>query len=98
MDTATIIGALASVASVASFTPQVVKVVKTRDLKAISAPAYAVTVTSFALWTSYGVLLGKWPLIATNAICLVLAAFILAMKLLPQGKRDAVADAVDPAK
>ena len=37
--------------------------------------------TAFALWTTYGVFLGKWPIIATNAICLVLAAFILTMKL-----------------
>lgn len=98
MDTATIVGALASIASVVSFTPQAVKVVRTRDLKAISAPAYAVTVTSFALWTTYGVLLGEWPLIATNAICFCFAAFILVMKLLPSSQRDAVADAVDPAK
>lgn len=52
--------------------------------------------TSFATWTVYGILLAQWPLIATNAICFVLAAFILVMKLLPRRKRDHVADALDP--
>ena len=36
-----------------------------------------------ALWLAYGVLLGQWPLIATNSICLGLAAFIRVMKILP---------------
>ena len=47
--------------------------------------------------TTYGILLGQWPLIVTNAICLALSSFILAMKLLPGRKRDAVADAVAAA-
>jgi MtN3 and saliva related transmembrane protein len=45
----------------------------------------------------YGVALGQWPLIATNGICLVLAAFILVMKILPASGKRAVADALDPS-
>jgi MtN3 and saliva related transmembrane protein len=56
------------------------------------------TVTGFALWTAYGVILGKWPLIVTNTICLGLSAFILTMKLLPQRQKNLVADAVDPTR
>jgi len=67
-------------------------------MEGISTGMYAVTVIGFMLWLTYGLLLGQWPLIATNAICLVLAMFILAMKLLPRRKRDAVADAIDPGK
>jgi MtN3 and saliva related transmembrane protein len=48
------------------------------------------------LWTAYGVLLAQWPLIATNAICLLLSAFILAMKILPRRRKEAVAEALDP--
>ena len=36
-----------------------------------------------------------WPLIASNSICLILSAFILTMKLLPQRQKEKVADAVD---
>lgn len=97
MNIATLVGALAAIASTASFAPQAVKAVRTRDLSGISARGYAVTVSAFALWLAYGALLRQWPLVASNAVCLLLSGFILAMKLLPQRKRDKVADAVDPA-
>ena len=96
MDAAAFVGTLAALASIASFTPQAWKIIRTRDTDAISAPMYALTVVGFALWTSYGLLLGQWPLIVTNSICLALSGFILTMKLLPPRKRDKVADALDP--
>ena len=96
MDMATWVGSLAALASTTSFMPQAWKVVRTRDTRAISAGMYAVTVLGFALWLVYGLLLGQWPLIVTNATCLALSAFILAMKLLPRRYRATVADAVDP--
>ena len=96
MELVTIIGSLAAIASTVSFTPQAWKIIRTRDTDAISAPMYGLTVVGFALWTSYGILLGEWPLIITNSICLVLSGFILTMKLLPPPKRDKVADALDP--
>jgi MtN3 and saliva related transmembrane protein len=96
MSLETLLGAFAALCSTASFAPQAVKIVRTRETKDISLAMYLLTVTGFAAWTSYGVVLGRWPLIAANGICLVLSAFILAMKLLPRGKKDAVADAVTP--
>lgn len=96
IDLPTLIGGLATVASITSFTPQAWKIIRTRDTKSISAGTYALTVTGFALWLAYGALLGQWPLIATNAICLLLSAFILVMKLLPAEKKEAVAAAIDP--
>lgn len=96
MDTATIIGSLATIASTTSFVPQAWKVIRTRDLKGVSTGMYAVTVVGFSLWLTYGLLLGQFPLIVTNGICLLLSAFILVMKLLPKHKRDAVADTLDP--
>jgi MtN3 and saliva related transmembrane protein len=92
----TIIGACAAVASTVSFVPQAWKIIKSRRTSDISAAMYAVTVIGFALWTAYGVMLAQWPLIFTNAICLVLSAFILAMKLLPRRQKNAIADALDP--
>lgn len=96
MNIATLVGALAAIASTASFAPQAVKVVRTRDVSAISAASYAVTVAGFALWLAYGIMLGQWPLIASNGVCFLLSGFILAMKLLSRGKRDKVAHAIDP--
>jgi MtN3 and saliva related transmembrane protein len=96
MDTATIIGSIAAVLSTASFTPQAWKIIKSRETKDISAGMYALTVTGFAMWTTYGIILMQWPLIVTNSICLVLSAFILTMKLLPRREKNKVADILDP--
>ena len=96
MDPASIVGVLATICSTTSFVPQAWKVIRTRDTSAISKGMYAITVTGFALWLAYGLLLGQWPLIVTNGICLALSAFILAMKLLPRPQKEAVADTLDP--
>lgn len=97
MDAATLVGGFASAASIVSFAPQAYRIIKTRDTKDLSPVAYTLTVCAFALWTAYGVLLGKWPLIVTNAVCLVFATFILFMRLLPRRQREQVADALIPA-
>lgn len=96
MEISAIIGTLAALCSITSFTPQVWKIIKSRHTSDISAGMYVLTCTGFALWTAYGIYLGAWPVIVTNAVCLVLAGFILTMKLLPQRKKDEVADALDP--
>jgi len=96
MDIAQIVGWLATLASTISFVPQAWKIVKTRNTEDISSAMYMVTVTGFALWTTYGLLLGAWPLIVTNSLCLVFSGFILAMKLLPPQEVEAVADVLDP--
>ena len=96
MDIATLVGAVAAVASTVSFVPQAVKIIHTRDTRSISAGMYAITITGFALWTAYGAMQGAWPLIASNAICLALSGFILAMKLLSRDQKEAVASALEP--
>ena len=96
METATIVGSVAALASTVSFTPQAWKIIKSRSTHDISTGMYSLTVGGFMLWTIYGVLLGQWPLIVTNSICLLLAGFILMMKLLPRSKKEKVADALDP--
>lgn len=94
MDLAVVVGGLATLCSVASFTPQAWKIIRTRDTDSLSTGMYALTVTGFTLWLAYGLLLGQWPLILTNGACLALSSFILVMKLLPRRKREAVADAI----
>ena len=97
LEIVTIVGALAALCSTTSFAPQAWKIIKSRDTSGISSRMYMVTVVGFALWLAYGIMKGEWPLIVTNGICLVLSGFILIMKLLPKPKKDAVADALDPA-
>jgi MtN3 and saliva related transmembrane protein len=96
MDATSIVGSLATLASTTSFAPQAWKIVRTCDASAISARMYTITVVGFSLWLTYGLLLGEWPLIVTNGVCLVLSAFILLMRVLPRGRREALATMLRP--
>lgn len=96
LDASLVIGAAAAVVSTASFMPQAWKIIRSRNTEAISAGMYSLTVAGFALWLAYGVLLGQWPLIVPNSLCLILAGFILIMKRLSTARRDALADHLDP--
>ncbi len=96
MTIATLVGACATILSTASFSPQAWKILKTRKAKDVSATMYGLTVSAFALWLAYGVLLDQWPLIATNGICLVFSGLVLVLKILPPRARNKLADAVDP--
>ena len=42
-------------------------------------------------WLAFGILKREWPLVLSNAICLALSGFILAMKVLPASSRKKVA-------
>lgn len=77
----TALGSVAGVLSTSSFVPQVMKAWRERDTRAISTRMYVVTVTAFALWIVYGVLLGSVPLVVFNLASLALAASILVLKL-----------------
>ena len=74
-------GMLAGLCSTASFLPQVLKTWRDGDTDAISLKMYLVTVTAFALWIGYGVLIGNWPVMIFNALSLLLSASILVMKI-----------------
>ena len=75
------IGALASVLTTISFVPQVWRVWKTRSTHDLSLIMYLIFTTGVALWLVYGVMIGSWPIIVGNAITVVLAGIVLAMKL-----------------
>ena len=76
-----VIGTAAGLCSMASFVPQIVKIVREREASAVSLRMYMVTVTGFSLWIAYGVMLMSWPIMVTNSVCLVLTATILALRL-----------------
>lgn len=81
MPLADIVGSFAALCSMASFTPQIAKIVVERDASAVSLRTYGVTVTGFASWVVYGVVTDSWPVVASNAVCLVLSGVILLLKL-----------------
>ena len=75
-----LVGAAAGICSMASFTPQLVKIWRERDASSISLRMYVVTVTGFTLWTIYGLLSKSWPVTLSNTVCLCLSAAILVLK------------------
>lgn len=77
---ANLVGAAAALCSMASFTPQIVKIWRERDAASISLRMYVVTVTGFSLWMVYGILIESWPVIGANTVCLTLSATVLALK------------------
>ena len=74
------LGSGAALCSMASFTPQVLKIWQAKDAESISLRMYALSVLGFSLWTAYGVLIGRWPLVACNAVCLGMCVAILVLK------------------
>ena len=75
------VGTIAACLTTASFLPQVWLSFKTRDVSGVSLGMYSVFTVGVALWLVYGLLLGAWPIVVANAITLLLALAILAMKL-----------------
>lgn len=76
-----VIGYIAACLTTLSFLPQAIHTFRTRDVSGISLGMYAMFTTGVALWLVYGVLVAAWPVVAANAITLVLALAILLMKL-----------------
>ncbi len=81
LSVASMVGFVAGMCSAGSFVPQVVKAWREGDTEAISKRMYVVTVSAFSLWIVYGVMIGSWPIIAFNAISLLLSGAILALKM-----------------
>lgn len=76
-----LVGAAAATLTTICWLPQAIRVIRTRDTRAISLVAYTTFGAGLALWLSYGLLLGSWPLIAANTITLALVLVIIWMKL-----------------
>ncbi len=81
MINADIIGSFAATLTTTAFVPQAWKVYCTRHTADISLGMYALFTTGVALWLTYGLLLGAWPIIIANCITLILAGAVLWMKL-----------------
>ena len=75
------IGYLAGALTTIAFVPQVVRILRTRSAHDISWGMFVILSAGVALWLGYGVLLASPPLIAANAVTLVLVLAILVLKL-----------------
>jgi MtN3 and saliva related transmembrane protein len=76
-----LVGGAAATLTTLCWVPQAVRILRTRDTRAISLATQAAFTLGIALWLAYGILIGSWPVTIANVVTLVLVAAILALKL-----------------
>ena len=81
-DLSTLLGYPAAFLTTIAFVPQAWQSWRTRDLSGISLPMYALFTLGVALWLGYGLAIGSLPVIAANAVTLMLASVVLWLKIL----------------
>jgi MtN3 and saliva related transmembrane protein len=81
MNVETSIGLVAGLLTTAAFVPQVLQVWKSRSARDLSLPMYLIFTAGVALWLTYGLMTGAVPVIAANAVTLLLAGAVLVMKI-----------------
>lgn len=76
-----LVGFIAAILTTVSFVPQAVRTVRTRDTAGISLAMYVLFTAGTACWLAYGIAIGSWPVILSNAVTCSLASAILLLKL-----------------
>jgi len=89
----TIVGMIAGCLSTAAFVPQVLKIRREGDTRAISTRMYVLRDLGFVLWLAYGLALRSTPLIVFNILSLLLGGTILVLKLRGRAREARVAAA-----
>lgn len=82
MDTAEIIGYIATFLITICYIPQVVHTYRSKDVSGISLGMYCALSLGVGLWLIYSIMLSLTPLIICNGLSLLMIIMILVMKLL----------------
>jgi MtN3 and saliva related transmembrane protein len=75
------LGFVAAFLTTAAFVPQLVRVLRLRSAREISLPTFLMFSAGVFLWLLYGIYSGSRPVIASNAVTLVISVSILVLKL-----------------
>jgi MtN3 and saliva related transmembrane protein len=89
MDYIQALGLLAAFFTTIANIPQAVKVIRTRNVKSLSAATYAMLFIGMLLWVAYGIIRNDLPIILANSIAGALCGIILVMKLICRNQDDA---------
>jgi MtN3 and saliva related transmembrane protein len=79
--TVQVLGFVAAALTTLAFVPQALLTWRRRRAEGVSLGMYALFTLGVALWLVYGVAIHAWPVIISNAVTLLLALFILGMKI-----------------
>ena len=75
------IGFLAALLTTVAFVPQLVKAWKSKETKDLSLGMLCLFNFGIVSWLVYGIAITSWPIILANSVTLVLALWILGLKL-----------------
>ncbi len=81
MDLPLVLGLGAGFLTTVAFIPQVARIWRTKSARDVSLHTFVTFTAGVALWLAYGIVMQEPPMILWNAVTLVLAGAILAMKL-----------------
>ena len=76
------VGYLAAFLTTIAFVPQAWMTWNNKHARGVSLGMYIIFTLGIALWLAYGILIQVWPMIIANTITLLLASFILMMKIM----------------
>ncbi len=74
-------GFLAAFCTTIAFVPQLVRVIRLKSARDISLPTFLLFSIGVFLWLIYGIFAHDGPVIASNAVTLILSVSILSLKL-----------------
>jgi len=81
MNTITLLGLAAAICTTASFLPQAIMTIRTKNTSGISLYMYTLFTTGTLLWFLFGLFSNNAPVILANAVTLVFAIIILFYKI-----------------
>lgn len=81
LETHEIVSYVAATCTTASFLPQAILTIKTKDTEGLSLGMYSLFAIGVFCWLIYGLQIEDEAIIIANAITLVLAGIILAFKI-----------------
>lgn len=76
-----LLGYFAAFCTTIAFLPQALQVWRTKRTQDLSLGMFLLFTTGVALWLGYGIAIGSTPITVANVLTLLLAGYILFMKL-----------------
>jgi MtN3 and saliva related transmembrane protein len=76
-----IVGMTGAVLTTVCWLPQAIKIIRSRETRAISLAGTLTFTIGIVFWLIYGLALMDWPLITSNVVTLALMSVIVALKL-----------------
>jgi len=73
----TALGIVAGILTSISMLPQLIKVIKEKEVENISVGMIFVLLSGVSLWVVYGIMIDEWPIILSNSFSVLVNIFLL---------------------